>query len=1010
MSPSNPSETKFSILDGARSGCPEPTLLPHLAQHVAMQELGFLMDCAEVLSGGPSFHPWPRLVAATGKIVARRIDQQPNHPQAKKLLKTHRSLYDHLGLASLEVAIEVAETNEGEWSAEQRANRLWRLAARFPNYSNGLLQELAAAATLDLDDWHIDQNDAWLLALAAAEQRAAIIQRWLQKSHFDLEPAVALFANANSQEHAQLIPWLLKLNDQGMPNDLLVALLAASYPQMDATHQVQLRETLAQQLPVAIEQQTDWWVALAVSFAESIGLPVDLEKSYLPNEWKAWLKSYPQLDSGVDYADVLRAHLGITDPQQHPILIDAATNHAADLLNEMMGRWGGAEASMVGGATSAQPRMAEPPPVSPVPAAEEPAPANAAPPPARSSSGGGRESVPKPQSSSAGPESAPKGVIGSVAGALGGLLGGILGGRRSRDSEAPEATRGPIPEAAAEAASPTVPAAAAPRQLQADICLAAQAHNDNQGVLQHAFVAGKKHVLKVSVGRGASLQTGAAFDETIFADSPAAEAETLDLRFIYQEQVLAGTVTLPRDTALNSDAWTVEFVVPGDAQQVEATIVVLHKGRVLQAATVSGRVVASLESIDAENKISFALTPVHDFANLTQRAAFDASIVTDGKTGAAFAGASIGVRDLKGVDATIERMTNKLFKTSEAVTIAGQGGDPQLYEKLLVYLAANGKVLHSMLIRQLMPALDAAKRIQIVSTNPAGILPLEFVYSGVSPSHNATLCANWATALQAGHCEKCAQLTEEEQAARVCPVNFWALTKVIERHAPDVRRVDGHDFVVHTHNSGPRRKLAPLGRALFAASDNVPEDLVDSTLAQLRTVLRDVDDTRTWKNWAANVQTNSPGLLVSMPHNALDPIFEISTLEIGGGDGLPAGGVLPKHVCKEGAEVGPLVLLLGCQTATGKPQPFHTFVGEFRHCGASIVVGTLATVLAEHAAPIVQAIVRELTKASANNVSTVGDLLLGIRREMFTQGILISLAVAAFGDADWELAQPGETA
>ena len=608
---------------------------------------------------------------------------------------------------------------------------------------------------------------------------------------------------------------------------------------------------------------------------------------------------------------------------------------------------------------------------------------------------------------------------GTIGSALGGLLGGVIAGSRGavrdvigaifrRHGSAEPAGRSGDADAVRGGPDVTATSGSRERALQADVRLA---ESDGVGPAEvlDAFCPGATHSVDISLGRGASVQAGVAFVQPAFEDGQ--DSVQLDLRLIHDEQVTGGRIDLPRDERANSSVWSARLFVAADLRQVEALVVVLHKGRVLQAARLSGPVREHADAAPAGQAITLSvIADVHQFAYLETRGAFDASVVSSDGAGAAFAGESFGVQDLRGIEPTVSRIMDRLFRSSEAIAMSGSGNELQRQRELLVYLAAHGKALHGALIKPRLAALDGAARIQIVNVGGAPILPLELIYDGPSPTHDATLCTGWQEALEQGVCPSCRPVPPGTRVATICPLHFWALAKVIERHAPGEPRADGYDYTLDTCVPGQRDRLAPLRHALFAASDNVPEERVEETLAALRRLEPGCDEAGTWADWLGIVKDKAPTLLVSMPHNALDPVLDIPTLEIGRGSDLRAGEVCRQHVCPDDADVGPVVLLLGCQTAQGGPLPYHSFVNEFRSNGAAIVIGTLATVLGEHAAPIVQAMLAELAEPAAASEHTFGDVLLRMRRRMFARGILISLAVTAFGDAEWTLPAIGEAA
>jgi len=453
------SHNQFAVLDNSRHGFPEPTLLPHLAKYVALEHLSFLVDAAEVLSGRYSNQPWPRLVSTTCQVVAKRIDQQPTHAAVAEILKSHCSLYEYIGEVSIEAAIDAANTNTRSWETETRAKQFCTLAARFPDFQEGVLTDLMSAAIVDLDDWKYERLDAWLLPFADQKERHEIIHRCLDNTEFELESALTLFANANKQEREQLITICLRrLIDQGLSDELMLAFIGSVISRASEVAQKLLRELYAKHLHSAALHQVDWWLALVISFSRNIDLDLDLQLKWLQPEWTAWFDSFKAEPHEIGFSDVMRAHIGISDTAELANLKLAATQNAEQLLDQIMARWGGAEEMMVSDADDSDEQVEQAPPsaseitTESLPSENLPKPSAPA---TAKSSGGGTESA-SPSKSVL--ESMTNAVSGAGT-AIGGLLDGLFKRGERESIEIPSATRGPTsnPDAQAEEAKRSQP-------------------------------------------------------------------------------------------------------------------------------------------------------------------------------------------------------------------------------------------------------------------------------------------------------------------------------------------------------------------------------------------------------------------------------------------------------------------------------------------------------------------------------------------------------------------------
>ena len=129
----------------------------------------------------------------------------------------------------------------------------------------------------------------------------------------------------------------------------------------------------------------------------------------------------------------------------------------------------------------------------------------------------------------------------------------------------------------------------------------------------------------------------------------------------------------------------------------------------------------------------------------------------------------------------------------------------QLYNNLFVYRPENAWLVGK-----------DKKKIQIVSTRLENNLPLEFLYDYNAPNPNAKLCAYAKKSLPTGQCDKACGGPKNKQNI-VCPLGFWGLNRVIERHAYDGKRnLQGNTYGLKAASSTPREPLQVLDRALFA--------------------------------------------------------------------------------------------------------------------------------------------------------------------------------------------------
>ena len=297
--------------------------------------------------------------------------------------------------------------------------------------------------------------------------------------------------------------------------------------------------------------------------------------------------------------------------------------------------------------------------------------------------------------------------------------------------------------------------------------------------------------------------------------------------------------------------------------------------------------------------------------------------------------------------------------------------------------------------------LIQASRLQIVTTNVASFLPLEYIYDRLPPRliPPAPLCPHAAEALREGNCQ-CSLADESEF---VCPLGFWGMRKVIERFAVErpsqAQTLQGDEFKVIAGMNGGRAELAPFSQVLFAASDKVDEDQDHPNQVQaVLDTLQQVSGNRTrqvfdWTHSRDGVEQDAPSLLVLLPHHTITTINQqaIHGLEIGQAQTRYYPELRRVDVQSQGAMQRPLVLLLGCETMS-TDIPYESFVAKFlksqcRHCaghhhlrvwlpcraGGLQISAMLQTIIAQGAA-------------------SFADVMLRLRRQAMLEGYPMVLA------------------
>ena len=449
---------------------------------------------------------------------------------------------------------------------------------------------------------------------------------------------------------------------------------------------------------------------------------------------------------------------------------------------------------------------------------------------------------------------------------------------------------------------------------------------------------------------------------------------------------------------------------------VRARITVLHRNRVIQTAILDAPVTASRQAKKGRIKVEIEARVLPNINDLRRRQSFDAALVFNHSSeGKPLAMAMSGEEaDMFPIDDTSFKQTIDALN-GELTNLADAGDFPKDISakrttELLNKLASHGRLLHKYLFglrREGQWLLDKdKKKIQIISTRPESNLPLEFLYDYEAPNLNAKLCAFAKKSLPAGECNKACGGPKKRKTV-VCPLGFWGLNRVIERHAYDEKIKLKGTFGLKAASNSQREPLQVLDKALFAASKNVDEGDNKGTIKKVEKLLKEktkhTDYVMSWKEWAAKIRTTSPSLLLLLSHTEVgEQEGNMASLEIGKLPRLRVVDIEEKYVRKPGSKARPLVMLIGCSTHA-PDNPLESFV-PFFGAHASIVLSTGATVLALQAAEVAMEFIRTLSRLSGKpGGSTFGDVMLDVRRRLLARGLPMVLCLEAYGDADWQL-------
>lgn len=554
------------------------------------------------------------------------------------------------------------------------------------------------------------------------------------------------------------------------------------------------------------------------------------------------------------------------------------------------------------------------------------------------------------------------------------------------------------------------------RILQADLF---RFHKDEAIVETRGLVAGDRYRFDVFIGP--------AGEGTIAADAAFPDAEldwdkqdTYRLQVLFAEpeqwdEPLRGTLVLPRQGRSSS----CEFVFsPTRAGAFSGRVTLYYRGRVLQTALLNTTVVKSERELDAlgqREPLRFEIeTRIYNsLGSLDERRRFDACMILNDTSAGRHAMTAAGTESafiasldvVKPQLATINQLLTEVAYNSKRYA---KGIESAENSKLLCDLALEGHVLYRNLVADNIARSSAAddllksEYLQIVSARHDAVVPLEFVYEYKPPKQGAKVCKNAKQALLDGHCPANCVPTDSP-AEHVCPLGFWGLRKVIERHAHDPSLVHAGIVRYEHHDPLPGRNTLMLkGPSLLATSQQLPGASAKQLCKSVQTAWNgDVAAVGKWSEWKNTVKTKKPVLLVALPH--ADGEGTALSLEIGG-DIIRSLDIDEHYVRLDPASPPPLVLLLGCDTANvATVNAYLSQVQVFRQAEAAIVLATVATVLAKDAATVAEKLVDRLAATAKNSPNRIGEVLRQVKREAVAESLMMALCLVAFGDADWKL-------
>lgn len=528
------------------------------------------------------------------------------------------------------------------------------------------------------------------------------------------------------------------------------------------------------------------------------------------------------------------------------------------------------------------------------------------------------------------------------------------------------------------------------------------------------LVLNREYYLDVFIGPEGEGSIGAdqGISEQLFGWE---ERDSCTLQVIFAEpgqwdDVFTGALELPRRGTSTKCRFAFSPTKPG---AFVGRIIMYYRGRILQTALLKSTVMPS----EADLQLAVNLPPlsfsieaeVYDtLGNLPNRRPFDACLVlnhtsTDtpgmtvaGSHSAYFASLDVVRQQMASISQCLSKVA--LDKRYSADLLDGKSAS------LLCELANEGSWLYRRLVVDIMNRSSAgkdladSKYLQIVCVDPDTVLPLEFVYAyPPPPDGGAQVCPNAKAALEKGECPPSCR-PDKSPAPHVCPLGFWGLSKVIERHQhnPDLPK----SAQVKRDPFGSRTGLLVEGQCLLATSNQIKGESVE-LLEQVKSAWKPgVNVVSDWEDWKTAIKEKKPILLLALPHS----------VGVGADIGLEINGdsfksvLINESFVRGDPDKSPIVLLLGCDTGgAADPATYAKHVAVFRQAQAALVLGTVATILGKHAVKVAADLVRHIVDSASLPESLFGEVLLHVKRNAVKESNFMAMCLVAYGDADWRL-------
>lgn len=576
-----------------------------------------------------------------------------------------------------------------------------------------------------------------------------------------------------------------------------------------------------------------------------------------------------------------------------------------------------------------------------------------------------------------------------------------------------------------------------PRWIQAEV-YDLNADAQAPAKLENALRAGAPHKAFILIG---TTKPGRIQNREQFNPKELSDKKTYTLTVIFTEPQLfdepqVSSIKLPPE----GDSTTCEFTfhVPEEVEKIEARISIVYKNRVLQTALLKAEVVADPAETGGKHHIEIVPEAMvrADLSGLKHRRNFDGAFILNHDSSnapglTAIIDKYVSFSSLGELDSFVKKVDEFMTKVADYPEEYAGKLDTPATVSLMCDLAKHGRILYRALaephgnMEAIFSALGqtdpkTTQRIQIVSAKSDTRLPMEFLYDRKAPADSGgQLCPKAVEALKQDACFRdCPGMEEPEK--HVCPMGFWGLSKIIERHTYNPRYTEKavhENFRFQSEPVEGRNHLDIFRGVLFGASNKADKIEVRSAdgktvtvkpggLNKVLSVLNTVTNTKnqkvtSWKEWRGKINSApSPTALLLLTHT--EKSGSIPALEIEEGELVEMQSIEEDYVYSRKEPSPPVVFLIGCETGAADIE-FMNFVAQFRRGGAAIIVSTGAPIRGRHAVPVTLELLNQLKQCSDQPVMSFGQVMRLVKQKMLAEGFPMVLTLMTYGDADWQI-------